>query len=188
MDSSNLGQITQILAAAGPGAVEEVFPLVYEQLRALAARHLLGEKAGHTLQPTAVVNELYLRLQGESAGALQSRGQFFAVAGACIRHILVDHARKRGAAKRGGDRQRVDLDTPVADVSGQVDLLDLDQALSNLAAIDPRRARIAELRLFTGLDGEELAAAVGLSRSSVVKEWRFARAWLARALSDESQK
>ena len=178
------GEITQILESGRPDAVERVMPLVYDELRALAASQLRNERADHTLQPTALVNELYLKLAGAERLGVKNRGHFFATAATCIRQILVDHARRANAQKRGSDWQRVTLDTPIAPAGGTViDLLSLNEAMDSLSALDPRRARIVELRIFGGMTGDDIADHLNLSRTSVSKEWRFARAWLSRAMA-----
>ncbi|MEM8678013.1 MAG: ECF-type sigma factor [Planctomycetota bacterium] len=176
-------EITRMLESGRPDAVEQVMPLLYDELRALAASQLQRERVNHTLQPTALVNELYLKVAASNHLSPANRGQFLATAAHCIRQILVDHARGATAQKRGGDWRRVTLDTPVAaSAEHEIDLLSLHEAIESLSQIDPRRAEIVELRLFGGMTGDEIAEHLGLSRTSVTKEWRFARAWLSRAL------
>jgi RNA polymerase sigma factor (TIGR02999 family) len=157
--------------------------VVYDELRRRAAAHLRRERPGHTLQPTALVNEAYLRLVGQRA-AWKSRGQFFGVAAEIMRRILVDRARARRAAKRSGQWSRVSLD-PALTVAPQdaVDVLDLDAALTRLAALDPRKSRIAELRFFAGLSLEETGDTLGVSLATVERDWQAARAWLFKELS-----
>ncbi|HRX87263.1 MAG TPA: ECF-type sigma factor [Phycisphaerae bacterium] len=178
-------EITRILEAGQPDAVERVMPLVYNELRALAASQLRHERPDHTLQPTALVHELYVKLAGTDGFDAKNRGHFFAAAATSIRQILVDHARRAKAQKRGSDWQRVTLSTPVTPAGGNdIDVISLHEAMQRLAEIDPRRATIVELRVFGGMTGEEIADHLGLSRTSITKEWRFARAWLSRALAE----
>jgi len=171
-------------AAAGDGpAAARLMPLVYDQLRALAQKHMAAERADHTLQATAVVHEAYVRLIDQTRAEWRDRNHFFAVAANMIRRILVDHARARRAAKRGHDRSRLSL-SPDVDSSGggPLDLLDLDDALQRLAALDQRQARVVELRYFGGLTIADAADALGVSTTTVENEWAVARAWLRRAM------
>ena len=166
-----------------PKAVSEVVPLVYEELRRLARRYMRREKPGHSLQPTALVHEAYLRLLKDKRQAWQNRPHFFAIAASSMRQILVERARARAAAKRGGSRIRVTLGETIA--SGKepsVDLLALDEALGRLAGFDPELARIVELRFFAGLSIEDVAVTVGLSPATVKRAWSAAKAWLKREL------
>ena len=183
----DLDELTALLRAwsGGDAAAEaKLLPLVYEQLRRQAAHQLRRERPGHSLSPTAVVHELYLRLVPQQRAAWANRSQFFAVASRLIRRVLVDHARERGAAKRAGDWQRVTLVEDLAGTAGRdVDLLALDRALEELAALDPRRARLVELRYFGGLTLDETAAALEVSAATVSREWQLARAWLHRRLA-----
>jgi RNA polymerase sigma factor (TIGR02999 family) len=163
-----------------PSAAERLLPLVYAELRELAAARMAQEKPGQTLQATALVHEAYLRLVDvERAQHWDSRGHFFAAAAEAMRRILVDNARRKKAEKRGGDRQRVPLDeaAPVAQVTPD-ELLGLDEMLRELAANDPLGARLVELRYFAGLDVEQAAAAIGISAATAYRHWSFARAWL----------
>jgi RNA polymerase sigma factor (TIGR02999 family) len=186
-------EVTELLdrwCAGDTDALEELIPLVVDDLRRIARAHLAREQAGHTLQPTALVNELYLRLAGRRAVHWESRTQFFAGMAEVMRRILVDHARRRKAAKKGGGATRLSfdeaLDTPTPwepTIRGtDPDLLALDHALESLAAVDPRQARIVELRYFGGLTIEETARTLGISPMTVKREWRTARLWLLRAL------
>ncbi len=163
----------------GESAAAELLAIVYDQLRSLAAEFFQDQKAGHTLQPTALVHEAYLRLVDQSI-EWQNRNQFFVVAAKAMRSILVDHARTRGRLKRGGDFKRIPLNeadaTPVAVDESTV--LDIDEAMTRLAQLDERKARLVELRFFGGLTSEEAADALGISRSTAAEEWRMARAWL----------
>jgi RNA polymerase sigma factor (TIGR02999 family) len=182
-----LDDLTSLLRAWSGGDAEaeaKLLPLVYDQLRKQAAHQLRRERPGHSLSPTVVVHELYLRLQAQERAVWANRTQFFAVASRLIRRVLVDHARERMAAKRAGGWQRVTLAEDVAGMAPrEVDLLALDEALAELQAIDPRRARLVELRYFGGLDLEETAAALEVSAATVSREWTLARAWLHRRLA-----
>jgi len=158
-------------------ATDELFPLVYDELRRLAAEAMGHERSSHTLQATALVHEAYLRLVGPEEG-WENRGHFFGAAAQAIRRILVDHARARQSLKRGGDWDRVSLDERAMEGTSAVDLLALDEALGALAAIDARMARLVELRFFAGLTVDQAAEALGVSPATAAREWQFARAWL----------
>src|SRR5262245_42791663 len=165
------------------GNVEQVLPLVYDELRRLAAAKLAGERAGHTLDATALVHEAYLRL-GQSA-EFADRSQFFRAAAEAMRRILVDHARKKSAAKRGGHGKRLPLAEGDAQLVQDPDrLLAVDEALAKLTAEDPDSADIARLRLFAGLSVDEAADALGVSRATAFRDWAYARAYLTAALAD----
>lgn len=179
---------TQFLQSAVDGdadALGKLFPLVYDELRALAAGHLASERDGHTLQPTALVHEVYARLIDTSRFEYQGRAQFFALASRAMRRVLVDHARGVARIKRGGAWKRVELD-PEAKISNDElpDLLELDRALLLLAQNSTRQAQIVELRFFGGLELDTIAETLEVSRSTVDREWRVARAWLAYTLQD----
>ncbi len=183
--------VTRLLRAWGAGdeaALAELLPLVYAELHAQAARAMRGQADGHTLQTTAIVHEAYLRLAGGPDGGWQGRTHFFGVAAKVMRSVLVDHARARAAGKRGGAGARLTLGA-ARDVStgdppdGGVDVLALDAALDRLAAFDPHRARVVELRYVAGLTIEETAAVLGVSPATVKREWTVARAWLKRELA-----
>jgi RNA polymerase sigma factor (TIGR02999 family) len=183
--------VTRLLEAAAAGdrrAADDLLPVVYDELRKLAAARLAAEKPGQTLQPTALVHEAYLRLIGTSgprATGWDSRSHFFAVAAAAMREILVDRARTRLSRKRGGDRGRADLDLeqlPAPERSD--DVLAVDEALIRLAAKDARKAKLVELRYFAGMTTDEAAAVLGISPATADRDWTFARAWLHRALAD----
>jgi len=164
-------------------ALDRLLPLVYSDLRRIAAQKLRAERADHTLSATAVVHEAYLRLVGQRSVRLEDRAQFFAAAATQMRRILVDHARRRVAAKRGGPDLRVTLDEDlVADMGRDLDLLALDRALAELQALDARVARIVELRFFAGLSLDEAAVALDVSRRTVAREWALARGWLHKRL------
>ncbi len=162
---------------------EELLALVYEELRHLAARHMQRELAAHTLQPTALVHEAYLRLVGDRDLRWANRAHFFGIAARAMRQVLVDHARRRHAAKRGGDLQRVTLQPDlVGDERGDCGILELHEALGRLAAMDDGLARLVEVRFFAGLTLDEAAAVLGVSRRKVAKDWSVARLWLSREL------
>lgn len=178
--------ITQLLQGWSSGdqeAARQVLPLVYEELRQIAARHLRHERQAHTLQATAIVHEAYLHLSRQAGLQWAGRAQFFAFAAHLIRRILVDHARHRNRAKRGGQVEKITL-AEAADLALERDpgLAALDEALSDLENVDPRKATIVELRFFAGLTIEETAEQLGVSPETVHREWRRARAWLYSAL------
>ena len=167
-------------------AISRIMPVVYDELRRLARHYLRGERAGQSLQPTALVNEAYLRLAKEKARPWQNRAHFCAIAAGSMREILVERARARKAAKRGGSRVRVTLDEGVAAAPGEnLDMLALDESLTALAGLDPQLARIVELRFFGGLTIEESAEALGISPATVKRGWSLARAWLKREMQKE---
>jgi len=180
-------EITALLAAWGDGdrqAFDALLPLVHEQLKRLARRHMARERSSHTLQPTALVNEAFLRLVRENRIDWQSRDHFFAIAAQIMRFILVDHARGRVAQRRGGEKQQVLIETgfDVADTRA-AGVLAVHDALTDLAKVDGRKARVAEMRVFGGLSVDESAKALGVSPVTVMRDWRVARAWLQRELS-----
>jgi RNA polymerase sigma factor (TIGR02999 family) len=182
------GEVTRILEALGrgePQSAQALLPLVYDELRKLAAQRLAHEKPGQTLQPTALVHEAYLRLVGgDPSCPWDGRGHFFAAAAEAMRRILVEAARTKGRLKRGGGLHRVDLsDQPAPDSDS--DLVTLDDALTRLADEDPLAAKVVELRQFTGLGHDDVAAALGITVYLARQKWTYARAWLRDALSDE---
>jgi RNA polymerase sigma factor (TIGR02999 family) len=189
VSAADVETVTRLLAGAAAGdrqATEDLLPLIYEELRRLAGACFAAERTGHTLQPTALVHEAYLRLVDQRID-WAGRGQFFAYAASAMRNILVDHARRRDAGKRGGGWRRVDEGGIIAEAgqgADRVDVIALDQALERLAALDPDKARLVELRFFAGLSGDEAAEALGISRSTAAEHWRMARAWLHRALKE----
>ncbi|HLX07049.1 MAG TPA: sigma-70 family RNA polymerase sigma factor [Thermoanaerobaculia bacterium] len=182
MGRSAARDVTQLLRRWQQGdqaAAEELLPLIYGELRKIARRHLRGERDGHTLEATALVHEVYLRLSGGAELHWNDRVHFYAVAAQMMRRVLVDHARSRDALKRGGSVVKISLDEardPA--VESGPDVVALDDALRSLEALDPRKSRIVELRFFGGLTLEETAAVLGISVPTVVKETRLARAWL----------
>jgi RNA polymerase sigma-70 factor, ECF subfamily len=169
-------------------ALGTLMPLVYGELRRLAHRYMVHERAGHTLQTTALVNEAYLRLIDANRVEWQDRVHFFAISANLMRRILVDFARTRGYQKRGGDMKKVSLDESLfVSPEPDVDLVKLDDALNALAAFDPRKAKVVELRFFGGLSEEEAAKVLRVSRDTVKRDWRLAKVWLLEELSDEGR-
>jgi len=208
MHSAGNDEVTELLrawSAGDPAAGEQVVRLVYDELRRQAARYLRRERRDHTLRPTALVHEAYVRLIGQPGVSWQNRSQFFAVAAQMMRRVLVDHARARARAKREGGWYRISLEevaggrAPGGAVGGagvhasggraggppDVDLLALDLALTELAAVAPDRARLVELRFFAGLSIEETAQVLGVSVSTVTRDWRMAKAWLYRRIQGQ---
>src|SRR5262245_39151539 len=183
------GEVARLLSELDRGgdAAERLFPIVYEELRALAESQLRRERSGHTLQPTALVHEAFLKLVGQKDAQYESRPHFLAIAATAMRRVLIHHAEKRGSAKRGGglDRRSVDTGPEIEQPAfgDPVDLLALDEALVRLAALDERKAKVVELRFFAGLSVAEAAAALGPSPATVKRDWEFARVWLLRELA-----
>jgi RNA polymerase sigma factor (TIGR02999 family) len=179
--------VTRLLAewqAGDQRALDRLMPLVYNELRRIAARYLHAERPGHTLQTTALVHEAYLRLVGETRVAWQGRAHFFGVAATLIRNILVDHARTQKAAKRGAGIQKLSLEEAFAVPAGnETDILAVDDALRVLGKIDPQQGRIVELRFFAGLTIEETAEVLQISTSTVKRDWILAKTWIYRELS-----
>jgi RNA polymerase sigma factor (TIGR02999 family) len=180
-----MNEVTKLLAAVDrgdPRAADELLPLVYDELRRLAAARLASEPSGNTLQPTALVHEAYLRLVGSPGGdQWDHRGHFFAAAAEAMRRILIDHARRKAAARRGGSTRRQALDPDAAAVpEPNEDLLALDEALGRLDAEDPLKANLVKLRYFGGLSLAEAASALSLSERTAGRHWAYARAWLRR--------
>ena len=177
-----MSDVTRLLDAAAAGdrkAAADLLPLVYDQLRELAAVRLAAEAPGQTLQATALVHEAYLRLVGDAAGGWEGRGHFFAAAAEAMRRILVEGARRKKRVKHGGDRRRVPLDDGAAPAGAPADdLLALDEALAGLAEEDPVKARLVELRFFAGLSVEDAARCLGISRATADRYWAYAKAWL----------
>jgi len=183
--SSDVTRLLTDVSAGRRGAYAELLPLVYAELRALADRALRHERRGHTLQPTALVHEAYLKLVEQRDVHWQHRVHFFRLAAQLMRRILVDHARARQTIKRGGGRTRIALDAAVSESrESEVDLVALDDCLARLESLDERQARIIEMRFFAGLTIEETAALLEISPATVKREWTLARAWLYRELSD----
>src|SRR4051812_34606940 len=187
MHAPQSNQVTQLLLDWSRGdrdALDALMPLVYQELRKLAGAYLRSERPDHTLQPTALIHEAYLRMIGKDVPAWQSRAHFFGIAARLMRQILVEHARTRHAAKRGGDGQKISLDDApqVFAQSDAAELLALDHALTKLADFDERRSRILEMRAFGGMSVEETAAALAISDTTVKREMRLAQAWIRREL------
>lgn len=186
MSRSDQADITRLLEAAGegdPGATRKLLPLVYEQLRKAAQKQMAGERRDHTLQATALVHEAYLRLVGSQAKTWENRAHFYVAAAEAMRRILIEHARKRGRIKRGGDQQRVPLDAAyLVQEAGPEEIVSVDSAIRRLEGRDSRMARIVRLRFFAGLSVEETAETLGVSDRTVRREWALARAWLHREL------
>ena len=180
-------EITQLLAEWSDGnqsALDELYPLVYEELHRLARRYMSRERKGHTLQTTALINEAYVRLVDQKNVRWANRSHFFAISAQIMRRILIDHARRHAYAKRGGGAQQVSLDE-VAMVArdASAELVRLDEALQILAKMDPRRCHVVELRYFGGLSNEEIAGVLKVSENTVTRDWNLARAWLYQQLS-----
>ncbi len=184
-DSLDVNEITRLLERCCSGdasALDRITPMVYAELKALATRAMRGERDGHTLQTTALVNEAYLRLLGERSLDADNRSHFAALAAQAMRRVLVDHARRRGAAKRPTSDQRIaidEIDLPEA----EADLIGLDGALDRLAKISPRQAKVVDLKFFAGMELEQIADVLDVARPTVVRDWRMARAWLQRELA-----
>ena len=187
----DMNEVTQILDAVARGdacAADRLLPLVYDELRRLAGQKMAQEKAGQTLQATALVHEAYLRLLGDGQPQpWNSRGHFFAAAAEAMRRILVDRARRKRRPKHGGDRRRIELDEALPGATAREDLLALDEALTRLAAQEPLKAELVKLRYFAGLSLEEAAACLDISPATAKRHWAVARAWLFAALSDPEE-
>ena len=184
-------QTTQLLHALDgrdPSIAQRLFAIVYDELRALAGSYFQHQRPDHTLQPTALVNEAFIKLVDQTRIEWQSRAHFLAIAARAMRQILIDHARARATAKRGGDLCRVTVDeavTPIADHDPE--LLDLEDALQRLAAMDERQSKVVELRFFGGMTVEDVAHVLRVSKTTVESEWRMARAWIRRELTTGTQ-
>jgi RNA polymerase sigma factor (TIGR02999 family) len=180
-------QVTQLLAAWSSGdraALDELMPLVYEELRRLAHQYMNRERPGHTLQTSALINEAYVRLVNQKEIQWQDRAHFFGIAARLMRQVLVDYARKRNYAKRGGGAQQVALDEAlIVSKERAAEVVALDDALGSLAEIDPRQSQIVEMRFFGGLTIEETAEVLAVSPGTVMREWTLAKAWLRRAMT-----
>jgi RNA polymerase sigma factor (TIGR02999 family) len=184
-DAVERERISRLLAdwASGdPAARDRLVPTVYEELRRLAHHHMRGEREGHTLQTTALVNEVYLRLAGIDALRWQDRARFFALAATLMRRVLVDYARQRARDKRGGGVSVTSLDDNAIAAQPAVDVVALDEALERLAAVDPQQSRVVELRFFAGLSVKETAEALGVSPATVKRDWATAKLWLYNEL------
>lgn len=183
------GQITELLNRWSHGdkrALDEVMPLVYQDLRRLSQYYLQDERPGHTLQSTAIVHEVYLRLCGQQGSEWTGRAHFFAVAAKMIRRILVDHARQKSAAKRGGKVHSQPFEEALTiPVQPEVDLVTLNEAMDELAAFDMRKSQVVEMRFFAGLSAKDIAVVLGTTEPTVRRDWNIARAWLYRRLQGE---
>ena len=191
MEPARATEVTGLLKAwsdGNQGALEQIIEAIYPELRKIARRSLSRERDGHTLQATALVNEAYLKLVGIEGAEWRDRAHFFAAAARIMRHILVDHARSKGYAKRGGNAQRVELNEALV-VSGEGDpaLVRMDDALNQLALFDRRKAQIVEMRYFGGLNANEIAVVLDVSVQTVNRDWTLAKVWLAREMSGEAQ-
>jgi len=181
-------EITQLLVEWSDGnqsALDELYPLVYDELHRLARRYMSRERKSHTLQTTALINEAYVRLVDQKNVHWANRSHFFAISAQIMRRILIDHARRHAYAKRGGGAQQVSLED-VAAVTPDLgrELVRLDEALKSLAEMDPRRSQVVELRYFGGLNNEEIAGVLHISENTVTRDWNMARAWLHQQLSE----
>jgi RNA polymerase sigma factor (TIGR02999 family) len=180
-------EITQLLAAWREGnqaALDELYPLVYDELHRLARRYMSRERKGHTLQTTALINEAYVRLVDQRNVQWANRSHFFAISAQIMRRILIDHARRHAYAKRGGGARQVSLDETATMAQGDFsEFIRLDEALKSLAELDPRRSQVVELRYFGGLNNEEIAGVLKISENTVIRDWNMARAWLHRQLA-----
>ncbi|MHC4821924.1 MAG: ECF-type sigma factor [Planctomycetota bacterium] len=184
---SDATQILQELTSGSEAAVDRLLPLVYADLRRIAQKYLAEERPEHTLQATALVHEAYLRLIDQDRARYQDRAHFLAIAAQAMRRILIDHARKRGRQRRGGDRRRVTFDEALAISAEQpsMDLVDLDGALTKLAEEAPDKAKVVEMRFFGGLSNDEVAAAMNVSSRTVKRYWQYAQAWLYREMAGD---
>ncbi len=182
----NPQNITQLLAEWSDGnqsALDQLYPLVYDELHRLARRYMSRERKGHTLQTTALINEAYVRLVGQKVN-WANRSHFFAISAQIMRRILIDHARRHAYAKRGGGAQQVSLEEAATVTPDQsAELIRLDEALTSLAEMDPRRSQVVELRYFGGLNNEEIAGVLNVSENTVTRDWNMARAWLYQQLT-----
>jgi RNA polymerase sigma factor (TIGR02999 family) len=185
-------QITHLLRAwskGDQGALDQLAPMVYKELRRIAFKYMRNERPGNTLQTTALVNEVYLRMVDAASVDWRDRAHFFAVSSQMMRRILVDRARARCAAKRGGPARRVNLDDiPARASSREPEIVALDDALEALAEVDPRKAKVIELRFFGGMEVEEAATVLGVSPQTVMRDWKLGKAWLLRELSQAKDK
>lgn len=186
-DRTHQHQITQLLAEWSDGnqsALDELYPLVYEELHRLARRYMSRERKGHTLQTTALINEAYVRLVDQRNVHWANRSHFFAISAQIMRRILIDHARRHAYAKRGGGAQQVSLEEVAVVAREQsAEIIRLDEALKILAKMDPRRCHVVELRYFGGLSNEEIAGVLKVSENTVTRDWNLARAWLHQQLT-----
>lgn len=188
MSDAQLARTTSLVRTVAEGdrlAADQLMTELYGEFRSLARRYLDREPSGHTLQPTALVNEVYLKLVDQTQVDWKGRTHFFAIGAQVMRRVLVDHARSKGRLKRGGDLRRAEVDVSLISARNAADVLAVHEAIEDLEQLDPRQARIVELRFFGGLSVAEVAEVLGLSRRTVEAEWTMIRAWLRRRLSDE---
>lgn len=180
-------EITQLLAAWREGnqaALDQLYPLVYDELHRLARRYMSRERKGHTLQTTALINEAYVRLVDQRNVQWANRSHFFAISAQIMRRILIDHARRHAYAKRGGGARQVSLDETATVIHEDLaEFLRLDEALKSLAELDPRRSQVVELKYFGGLNNDEIAGVLKISKNTVIRDWNMARAWLHSQLA-----
>src|ERR671918_1635289 len=183
-------EITQLLAEWRDGnqsALDELYPLVYEELHSLARRYMSRERKGHTLQTTALINEAYVRLVDQKNVRWANRSHFFAISAQIMRRILIDHARRHAYAKRGGGARQVSLDETATVIGNDLsEFLRLDEALKSLAELDPRRSQVVELKYFGGLNNDEIAGVLKISENTVTRDWNMARAWLYQQLAENA--
>ncbi len=186
MEPSGVTQLLLDWNRGNPAALDDLLPMIQTQLHDIARGHLRHEQAGHSLEPSALVNELYLRLIDQDRVSWRDRTHFFGVSAQIMRRILVDHARRKQSAKRGGELTRITLSDALGmPESNKVDLVFLDDVLTRLAAIFPQQGRVVELRFFAGLTVDETAEALGISTATVSREWTMAKAWLRRAMTED---
>jgi RNA polymerase sigma factor (TIGR02999 family) len=184
---TDVTRILEQVHQGDPQAAEALLPLVYDELRRLAAHKMAQERAGHTLQPTALVHEAWLRLVGEEGQSWQHRAHFFGAAAEAMRRILIESARRRARLKRGGNRERVELEElPIAAPDRDETLLAVDEALTKLEAEDPEKARIVKLKFFAGLTNEQVAQSLGVTERTIERTWSYTKAWLFRAMRTET--
>ncbi|HNO77880.1 MAG TPA: sigma-70 family RNA polymerase sigma factor [Phycisphaerae bacterium] len=180
--NTNPTELLQRLADRDESAAAQLFPVIYEDLRGLASDYFRRQEGGHTLQPTALVHEAYAKL-AISGSRWEDRAHFYAVAATAMRQILIDHARRKKTDKRGGDRDRVTLSNILTPTGGdEIDVLALNELLTQMEQLDPRQYKVVEMRFFAGASEEEVAEALGVSRTTVQSEWRSAKAWLGKEL------
>lgn len=184
-ETHDVTQILQDWREGNADAAERLFPLVYDELKRQARRYLFRERVNHTLQPTALVHEAYIKMIDQSSLSLQNRAHFFGIASRIMRQILVDHARAYNAEKRGGAAERFSIeDLDILPEQSAADLIELDDALKRLEAIDERKAKVVDMRFFGGLKDAEIAEVLGVTEKTVRRDWQFAKLWLFRELSE----
>lgn len=187
MSIRSTSEITQLLNDWSGGdqlALEQLMPLVYSELHRMARQYMQSQPSGHTLQPTALIHEMYVKLAGQEEQQWANRAHFFGIAAQAMRHILVDHARSRASRKRSGG-QKVDLDEAmIVSVERNAGLVELDEALTRLSELDERKGRVVEMKYFGGLNNQEMAEVLKVTTKTVIRDWQFARTWLLRELSN----